>query len=98
MKETNIRSKRKHIVQEDILTLAVEKLPSSDMPLLPVNPAADMQSDGPKNDEMKSLEEAPPQQSHQASVQVKNRRKRYLDMHPEYFSSDLELAGPLAPS
>lgn len=32
-----------------------------------------------------------------ASVQVKNRRKRYLDKHPEYFSSpDLELAGPLA--
>lgn len=30
------------------------------------------------------------------SVQVKNRRKRYLDMHPEYFSADLELAGPLA--
>ncbi|KAL1998770.1 hypothetical protein VTN02DRAFT_5594 [Thermoascus thermophilus] len=31
-----------------------------------------------------------------ASVQVKNRRKRYLDKHPEYFSSpDLELADPL---
>lgn len=30
------------------------------------------------------------------SVVVKNRRKRYLDMHPEYFSADLELAGPLA--
>lgn len=30
------------------------------------------------------------------SVQVKNRRKRYLDLHPEYFSADLELAGPLA--
>lgn len=30
------------------------------------------------------------------SVLVKNRRKRYLDMHPEYFSADLELAGPLA--
>jgi hypothetical protein len=29
-------------------------------------------------------------------VQVKNRRKRYLDLHPEYFSADLELAGPLA--
>lgn len=26
-------------------------------------------------------------------VRVKNRRKRYLDMHPEYFSADLELAG-----
>ena len=31
-----------------------------------------------------------------ARVRVKNRRKRYLDMHPEYFSSpSLELAGPL---
>lgn len=30
------------------------------------------------------------------SVQVKNRRKRYLDMHPDYFSAELELAGPLA--
>ncbi|KNG87971.1 hypothetical protein ANOM_004564 [Aspergillus nomiae NRRL 13137] len=26
---------------------------------------------------------------------VKNRRKRYLDTHPEYFSADLELADPL---
>ncbi|BDD59541.1 hypothetical protein MPDQ_001055 [Monascus purpureus] len=30
------------------------------------------------------------------SVLVKNRRKRYLDMHPEYFSADLELADPLS--
>ncbi|EED17606.1 conserved hypothetical protein [Talaromyces stipitatus ATCC 10500] len=30
-----------------------------------------------------------------ASVQVKNRRKRYLDQHPEYFSADLEMADPL---
>lgn len=29
-------------------------------------------------------------------ILVKNRRKRYLDRHPEYFSADLELAGPLA--
>lgn len=37
-------------------------------------------------------------QSSQLSVEtrVKNRRKRYLDMHPEYFSADLELAGRLA--
>ncbi|OOQ85716.1 hypothetical protein PEBR_25869 [Penicillium brasilianum] len=31
-----------------------------------------------------------------ASIKVKNRRKRYLDLHPEYFTADLELAGPLA--
>ncbi|EFW16310.1 hypothetical protein D8B26_006010 [Coccidioides posadasii str. Silveira] len=30
-----------------------------------------------------------------ASIQVKNRRKRYLELHPEYFSSGLELADPL---
>ncbi|KAJ5182814.1 hypothetical protein N7492_000430 [Penicillium capsulatum] len=33
---------------------------------------------------------------HHPSVKVKNRRKRYLDLHPEYFSAELELAGPLA--
>ncbi|KAL1991745.1 hypothetical protein VTN49DRAFT_5053 [Thermomyces lanuginosus] len=30
-----------------------------------------------------------------ASLKVKNRRKRYLDKHPEYFSADLEMADPL---
>lgn len=30
-----------------------------------------------------------------ASVQVKNRRKRYLDVHPEYFGPDLEISGAL---
>lgn len=31
-----------------------------------------------------------------ARIRVKNRRKRYLDIHPEYFTSPaLELAGPL---
>ncbi|MCJ1248757.1 hypothetical protein MMC30_005976 [Trapelia coarctata] len=29
-------------------------------------------------------------------IRTKNRRKRYLDLHPEYFSSSLELADPLA--
>lgn len=28
-----------------------------------------------------------------ARIKVKNRRMRYLDTHPEYFSSSLELAG-----
>lgn len=27
------------------------------------------------------------------SIQVKNRRKRYLELHPDYFSPELELAG-----
>ncbi|KAJ6185827.1 hypothetical protein N7519_007128 [Penicillium mononematosum] len=33
--------------------------------------------------------------SAQNAVKVKNRRKRYLDLHPEYFSAGLELADPL---
>ncbi|KAJ5689476.1 hypothetical protein N7462_003868 [Penicillium macrosclerotiorum] len=32
---------------------------------------------------------------HHPSIKVKNRRKKYLDLHPEYFSADLELADPL---
>jgi len=27
------------------------------------------------------------------AIRVKNRRKRYLDTHPDYFSASLELAG-----
>jgi hypothetical protein len=30
------------------------------------------------------------------AVVIKNRRKRYLDLHPEYYSAELELAGPPA--
>ncbi|WEW55932.1 hypothetical protein PRK78_001367 [Emydomyces testavorans] len=33
-----------------------------------------------------------------ATIQIKNRRKRYLELHPEYFSSALELAGSFSPS
>ncbi|KAL1957727.1 hypothetical protein VTO42DRAFT_5570 [Malbranchea cinnamomea] len=36
-----------------------------------------------------------PQERPPASIQVKNRRKRYLELHPEYFGPDLELADPL---
>jgi len=28
-----------------------------------------------------------------ARIRIKNRRKRFLDLHPEYFSSSLELTG-----
>lgn len=28
-------------------------------------------------------------------IRVKNRRKRYLDTHPEYFGPELELADPI---
>ncbi|KAJ5992731.1 hypothetical protein N7451_008455 [Penicillium sp. IBT 35674x] len=36
-----------------------------------------------------------PTDVHRPSIQIKNRRKRYLDMHPEYYSAELELADPL---
>lgn len=39
-------------------------------------------------------EDAPHMDSHTQRIRIKNRRKRYLDLHPEYFkSSELELAG-----
>lgn len=64
------------------------------MPYFPMNTGKKIESDAPK-------EALPEQRSGHttnppASVIVKNRRKRYLDAHPEYFSADLELAGPLA--
>ncbi|CAI7657926.1 unnamed protein product [Penicillium bialowiezense] len=36
-----------------------------------------------------------PKETQSHAVTVKNRRKRYLDSHPEYYSADLELADPL---
>ena len=36
------------------------------------------------------------QSEEQARIKIKNRRKRYLDLHPEYFKRDeLELSGRL---
>ncbi|KAJ9196074.1 hypothetical protein DTO164E3_6258 [Paecilomyces variotii] len=63
------------------------------MPYFPMNTGKKIESDAPK-------EALPEQRSGHttnppASVIVKNRRKRYLDAHPEYFSADLELADPL---
>lgn len=40
-----------------------------------------------------SVEEV--ERQRQQRVRIKNRRKFYLDQHPEYFSQDLELADPL---
>lgn len=60
------------------------------MPHFPMNTGMLVQHSSVTDQEkQKSVErEHPP-----ASVQIKNRRKRYLDTHPEYFGSDLELAG-----
>lgn len=54
------------------------------MPLLPDNQEMQIDSDAQTN-------------TATLPVLIKNRRKRYLDLHPEYFSADLELAGPHAP-
>lgn len=57
------------------------------MPLLPMSTSLSQQD---ANDAASS---ASTQLKPAASVQAKNRRKRYLDQHPEYFSADLEMAG-----
>ncbi|KAJ5759932.1 hypothetical protein N7520_007088 [Penicillium odoratum] len=48
----------------------------------------------PMDSGLKSNEDAPVD-VHHPSIQTKNRRKRYLDLHPEYYSAELELADPL---
>ena len=42
-----------------------------------------------------SSEDTQRERERERRISVKNRRKFYLDQHPEYFSSDLELADPL---
>ena len=44
-----------------------------------------------------SVVQAPVQEMSQ-TVRIKNRRKRYLETHPEYFGPHLELAGLVAPA
>lgn len=41
------------------------------------------------------LAESPEEVLRAERLKAKNRRKRYLEMHPEYFGKDLELADPL---
>lgn len=61
------------------------------MPHFPMGTGRDMDltEDVQEDSENKSTQPS-------AETRVKNRRKRYLDLHPEYFSADLELAGRLA--
>ncbi|QSS53439.1 DUF2052 superfamily domain-containing protein [Histoplasma capsulatum var. duboisii H88] len=63
------------------------------MPLFPMNTSTSTYM-RPHNCNRQTQESRPPIKP-PASVQVKNRRKRYLDAHPEYFSAALELADPL---
>ncbi|RAL06074.1 uncharacterized protein BO80DRAFT_395478 [Aspergillus ibericus CBS 121593] len=61
------------------------------MPRFPTGTGVNANADRPQME----LTPATRAQSPSAGTRVKNRRKRYLDMHPEYFSADLELADPL---
>lgn len=63
------------------------------MPHFPTGAGLDMEMT--EHDQEDSMSESKSTQL-SAETRVKNRRKRYLDMHPEYFSADLELAGHLA--
>ncbi|KAL4799686.1 coiled-coil domain-containing protein-domain-containing protein [Aspergillus venezuelensis] len=64
------------------------------MPLFPMgtgvqNDQKDLPTEEPDKDTTPSTSTIP------HTTLIKNRRKRYLDLHPEYFSADLELADPL---
>ena len=61
------------------------------MPHFPLGSGIEMETDHQED----SVSTSKPKQL-SVETRVKNRRKRYLDLHPEYFSADLELAGPLA--
>ncbi|PGH34867.1 hypothetical protein GX50_02317 [[Emmonsia] crescens] len=64
------------------------------MPFFPMNTGTYVQPNN-CNEQIQQQPQQPPPLHPPASVQVKNRRKRYLDSHPEYFSAALELADPL---
>ncbi|PKY06668.1 hypothetical protein P168DRAFT_316657 [Aspergillus campestris IBT 28561] len=59
------------------------------MPRFPMGTGVDAEADGPSKQAESEKTSLP------VVTKVKNRRKRYLDLHPEYFSADLELADPL---
>ncbi|KAI1915639.1 hypothetical protein LOZ61_001571 [Ophidiomyces ophidiicola] len=62
------------------------------MPHFPMNTGSVVASSNAK-DEQEERQTAPVRPP--ASIQIKNRRKRYLETHPDYFSAGLELADPL---
>ena len=69
------------------------------MPLLPSGVDMGQDGDAEQKTHGKDTSNAQPQRPLQPSppspTRVKNRRKRYIDLHPEYFSPSLELADPL---
>ncbi|KAL3477716.1 coiled-coil domain-containing protein-domain-containing protein [Aspergillus californicus] len=56
------------------------------MPLFPMGTGIENDSNSVHRDEAPTMSPL---------TRIKNRRKCYLDIHPEYFSADLELADPL---
>jgi hypothetical protein len=64
------------------------------MPYFPMNTG--IPTDHRSQDAAEERRSTTPPLKPPASIQAKNRRKRYLDTHPEYFSADLEMAGPRA--
>lgn len=76
------------------LHAVVESLAPNDMPFFPPGTGTGTTfnvENGRHADTIMSSEEA----LSPSRIRVKNRRKRYLDLHPEYFTSaNLELAGP----
>lgn len=83
----------KLIVSSALFAAEHHRLTRSNMPYFPMNTGKNIESGALIVSETRSRH---PPMNPPASVTVKNRRKRYLDAHPEYFSADLELAGPLA--
>ena len=73
------------------ITTTTATTPTGMMPHFPLGSGIEMETDHQED----SMSTSKPKQL-SVETRVKNRRKRYLDLHPEYFSADLELAGPLA--
>lgn len=67
------------------------------MPYFPENFHSRMAEKKPEDEELTVVQSAATAKEARRPdrIRVKNRRKRYLDTHPEYFNSSLELADPL---
>ncbi|KAL4872438.1 hypothetical protein BDV12DRAFT_143312 [Aspergillus spectabilis] len=60
------------------------------MPLFPMGTGIDNDKPSIQKDDA-----TPSSSTISPATRIKNRRNKYLDLHPEYFSADLELADPL---
>lgn len=73
----------------------VGKIDKNDGNLLDIPRNDTNEAFAPQQDE--SNVRTPPRAQPPLSLKEKNRRKRWLDTHPEYFGSDLESAGEFVP-